>query len=172
MAGTLRGVRGLVDVPPSTDRSMSPYIAGTLSVGTDESYSDGEPVDAVELVTLSGVPGYGALVTGFAPPTTTHVIATTAGGDIARVPVAQRANASVFAVPIPDTVAVSALTFLAADGSVVATLEIPDLPFGFGGGLSIGESDWHRCASNTASCALTPKGASVTFINLDDASSF
>ena len=63
------------------------------------------------------------------------VIVTLDDGRTARLPASPVDGRSAFAVPIPDSVNVATLTFIAADGSVLTIGDVPDIPVGYGGGF-------------------------------------
>lgn len=63
------------------------------------------------------------------------VIVTLDDGRTARLPTSPFYERRNFVVPIPDSVDVATLRFIAADGSVLAVADVPDIPLGYGGGF-------------------------------------
>ncbi len=136
-AGTLSGARWAVTVEPAGTRRMDNYIAGNFSSGMEASniaVTVGQESPVVESL-LEGVPGYGAVVYGHVEGDAVAVIATTNDGETARLPMLAIDGRSAFAVPIPDGVDIDTLTFVDADGSVIAIGDVPDVPRGYGGGF-------------------------------------
>ena len=136
-AGTLTGARWSVTVEPAGTRRTTLYVAGKFLGGSElsqEGLNVGQPVPAIES-NLTGVPGYGAVVYGHATGDAVAVILTLDDGRTARLPASPVDGRSAFAVPIPDSVNVATLTFIAADGSVLAVGDVPDIPVGYGGGF-------------------------------------
>jgi hypothetical protein len=84
---------------------------------------------------LQGVPGYGAIAYGHVAGDAVAVIVTTDDQRTARLPMLPGDGRSAFAVPIPDTVDVDTITFVNDSGTVVAIVDVPDIPVGYGGGF-------------------------------------
>jgi hypothetical protein len=84
--------------------------------------------------TVEGVPGYGAIAYGHVQGEAVAVLVTADDGRTARLPMLPGQERSAFAVPIPDTVNVATLAFVTADGAVLAAVDVPDIPRGYGGG--------------------------------------
>lgn len=136
-AGTLTGAQWSVTVEPTGTRRTNLYVAGSLLGGSElsgEGLNVGQPIPTVES-TLTGVPGYGAVVYGHVDGAAVAVIVTLSDGRTANLPTSTADGRSDFAVPIPDSVDVTTLSFVAADGSVLTTADVPDIPVGYGGGF-------------------------------------
>ena len=136
-AGTLTGARWSVTVEPAGTRRTNLYVAGNMLGGSElgqEGLNVGQPIPAIES-NLTGVPGYGAIVYGHVDGDAVAVIVTLDDGRSARLPAFPTDGRSAFAVPIPDSVNVATLTFIAADGSVLTIGDVPDIPVGYGGGF-------------------------------------
>lgn len=136
-AGTLTGARWSVTVEPTGTRRTTLYIAGNDEGGMElsqEGLNVGQPIPAIES-SLTGVPGYGAVVYGHVDGDAVAVIVTLDDGRTARLPASPTDGRSAFAVPIPDSVNVTTLTFITADGSVLTVGDVPDIPVGYGGGF-------------------------------------
>ena len=139
LAGQLAGVRWAADVVDGPLRTMFFYVNGAKVGGfenTRDSQPDDDPVTSIQEDTIFGVPGFGVIVSGIAPPEIARVIVHRADGETARLPVLQRDNESVFALPVPDTVHVRSVEFVTNDGRRVAVLEVPELPIGLDGGYT------------------------------------
>ena len=135
-AGTLTGARWAVTFVPSGTRRMDLYVAGDFSSGIEGSQEalNGGPLPIFDS-NLTAVPGYGAVVYGHVDGDDVAVIVTLDDGRTARLPTSPVDGRSAFAVPIPDSVDVATLTFLAADGTVLAIADVPDILLGYGGGF-------------------------------------
>ena len=136
LAGTLSGARWAITVEPSGTWKMWHYVAGS-SMGGMEGISQAFPQDQPQPImdsSLQGVPGYGAIAYGHVEGDAVAVIVTTSDQRTARLPMLPGDGRSAFAVPIPDTVAVDTLTFVRGDGTVIASVDVPDIPVGYGGG--------------------------------------
>lgn len=136
-AGTLTGAQWSVTVEPTGTRLTNLYVAGNLLGGSElsqEGLNVGQPIPAIES-NLTGVPGYGVIVYGHVTGEAVAVIVTLDDGRTARLPASPVDGRSAFAVPIPDSVNVATLTFIAADGSVLTIGDVPDIPVGYGGGF-------------------------------------
>ena len=135
-AGTLTGAQWSVTVEPSGTRRTNLYVAGNMLSGMDlsqEGLNVGQPIPAIES-SLTGVPGYGAVVYGHVAGDAVEVIVTLDDGRTASLPASPIDGRSAFAVPIPDSINLATLTFVAADGSVLTVGDVPDIPVGYGGG--------------------------------------
>ncbi len=135
-AGTVSGARWAVTVEPSGTWKMWNYVAGS-SLGGMEGISQAFPLDQPQPVmdsSLQGVPGYGAIAYGHVQGDAVAVIVTTKDQRTVRLPMLAGDGRSAFAVPIPDTVDIDTLTFLGGDGTVIAIVDVPDIPVGYGGG--------------------------------------
>ena len=135
-AGTLTGAQWSVTVEPSGTRLTNLYVAGNMLSGMElsqEGLNVGQPIQALESI-LTGVPGYGAVVYGHVVGDAVAVIVTLDDGRTASLPASPVDGRSAFAVPIPDSINVATLTFVAADGSVLTVGDVPDIPVGYGGG--------------------------------------
>lgn len=135
-AGTLSGVRWAATVAPGALRTMFTYVDGKEQGGFENDRSsqpDDAAVTGVE-GSIDAIPGLGTILYGFAPPSATNVIVVTRDGEFARLPLRRRELESYFAVPVPDSIAVTSLTFVAQDGSIVTDVDMPPLPKGLGGG--------------------------------------
>lgn len=135
--GTLSGARWAITVDPGDLRSMSTYVAGNRFSGFSNDDLSQPGTGAVDSVysTRDGVPGYGVLVYGYAPPQVASVVVETSDGNTARLPVFPRDNETFYVVPVPDTVNVSRVTFLDDDDTIVAITDAPSFPRGLGGGI-------------------------------------
>lgn len=135
-AGTLSGTRWAATVGPGELRPMVTYVSGKQQGGfriDRSSQPDDLRVDDIA-GDIDAIPGFGAILYGTAPATAVAVVASTNQDELARLPVHRRDLESFFAVPVPDTVTVEHLVFVAEDGSTVATVDVPLLPKGLGGG--------------------------------------
>jgi hypothetical protein len=101
---------------------------------SQEGLNVGQAIPSIES-SLTAVPGYGAVAYGHVAGEAVAVIATLDDERTASLPTAPVEGRSAFAVPIPDTVAVATLTFLAADGSPLLVVDVPNIPRGYGGGF-------------------------------------
>ena len=135
LAGTLSGARWAVAVASGTER-LDLYIAGDplSGIGGRSASSNGGQLPIFDSV-LSGVPGYGAVAWGYVDGEDVEMIVTLDDERMAMLPTSQLDGQSSFAVPIPAGVDVATLTFIAADGSVLAVADVPDIPLGYGGGF-------------------------------------
>ncbi len=135
-AGTLSGVRWAATVAPGALRTMFTYVDGKEQGGFENDRSSQPDDAAVTGVdgSIDAIPGLGTILYGFAPPSATNVIVTTSDGEFARLPLRRRELESYFAVPVPDSITVTNLTFVARDGSMVTDVDLPPLPKGLGGG--------------------------------------
>lgn len=132
-AGALSDVQWAVTAELSGTRRMDLYIGGDLYTGMElsqEGLDDGQPIPVIES-TLDGVAGYGAIAYGHVEGDAAAVIVTTVDGRTASLPMRPSDGRSAFAVPVPDTVEISTLTFIADDGSVIAAAWVPAIPSGF-----------------------------------------
>lgn len=135
-AGTLSGARWAVTVEPSGNWKIWNYVAGS-SLGGMEGIGQSltpTPQQSIMDSSLQGVPGYGAIAYGHVQGDAAAVIVTTNDQRTARLPMLAGDGRSAFAVPIPDTVDVDTLTFVREDGTVIAIVDVPDIPVGYGGG--------------------------------------
>ena len=140
-AGTLSGARWAMTVEPTNNWKLFTYIAGNSTGGMEgisQSIGEGEvQLSGMDSV-VEGVPGYGALAYGHVQGDAVAVVVTTDDGRTARLPMLPGDGRSAFVVPIPDSVRVATLAFVIADGSVLAVVDVPEIPRGYGGGsLSI-----------------------------------
>lgn len=118
----------------SSTRRIDLDVAGTFVSGTDVVIGGPGLARVIVGSGLTGVPGYGAVVSGRVEGEAVTVVVTLADGRTARLPTSPFAGGSAFAVPIPDTVDVATLTFVADDGSVLAVADVPNIPVAYGGG--------------------------------------
>jgi hypothetical protein len=135
-AGTLTGARWAVTVVPSGTRRTDLYVAGNLLSGMElsqEGLNVGQAIPSIES-DLTAVPGYGVVAYGHVAGDAVAVIVTTDDERTASLPTSTVDGRSAFAVPIPDSVDVATLTFVAADASALLVVDVPDIPLGYGGG--------------------------------------
>jgi hypothetical protein len=135
-AGTLAGARWAVTVDPAGTWRMWNYVAGS-PLGGMEGISQAFPLDQPQPImdsSLQGVPGYGAIAYGHVQGDAVAVIVTTNDQRTARVPMLVGDGRSAFAVPIPNTVDVDTLSFVRDNGAVLAIVDVPAIPVGYGGG--------------------------------------
>jgi len=135
LAGTLSGARWAVTGARSSTRRIDIYVAGTFVGGRDVFAPSSLQTLPVVDGSIQGVPGYGAVVEGDVEGQGVSVIVTSDDGRTARLPTSPFYERSNFAVAIPAGIDVATLTFIAADGSVLAVADVPDIPLGYGGGF-------------------------------------
>lgn len=136
--GTLNGLAWTARVDPGPLRTMFVNTAGRGGGSGFENDRLSQPEDLpVTQVdgSISGVPGYGALAFGVAPAGVATVVVTDDAGNQARLPAHARELESFFAVPIPQPVRITTLTFLDASGATIAIADVPAIPIGMGGGF-------------------------------------
>ena len=135
LAGTLSGARWAVTGEKSSTRQIAVYVAGSFVGGRDVFAPSSLQTQPVVSGSIYGVPGYGAVAEGDVDGEGVSVIVTLDDGRTARLPTSPFYERSNFVVPIPDSVDVATLRFIAADGSVLAVADVPDIPLGYGGGF-------------------------------------
>lgn len=135
-AGQLSGVSWAADVRAGPLRRMDVYVNGRKKSAFEHT-RDSQPTDdeltSVRDATIAGVPGFGVIVYGTAPPTVEHVIVNQADGRRARLPVVPRELEANFAVPVPDYVVIDSIEFVDDTGAVVEVLHVPAIPPGLDG---------------------------------------
>lgn len=128
--GTVNGVPWLATIDPSSLRTMNIYANGRALGGFENdrlSQPNDIPAETGEL-TLTGIPGAGAVIYGYLSPEVVAVRVTNDNADTVELAVLQRRLETFFAVPIPEGVTVETLEFLRADGSDYASAAIDPLP--------------------------------------------
>lgn len=129
-AGTLNAVPWSATVSASSSRAMQVSADGRALGGFSNDRLS-QPTDtptATGDLSLTGVPGAGAIVYGYVAPDVVAVRVTSNRGETDILPVLQRENESFLAVPIPDGVVVTTLEFVRTDGSVFGLADLGPLP--------------------------------------------
>lgn len=135
-AGMLDGTPWSARVDPDLLRSMQVYIDGSANSGFENDRSSQPsdlPVAGPGEVSISGIPGTGAVIFGYTSPEVDRLIVVRSDGEAAQLPVLRRELESFFAVPVPDGLTISTISFVTTSGVVHRIADIPQLPTGLGG---------------------------------------
>lgn len=171
LAGSLSGISWTLTGDSSPTRPTQLLVEGKPASGSELSQTGvdiGQGLPAIDN-TIAGIPGYGAIVFGHTDGRAESVIVTTSDNRTAMLPTSPSGDRSYFAVPVPDTVRVTTLTFTASDGSVVAKGAVPAIPAGFyGGALNLTPAATDSAAPPTPSTAVSESPPSPrTFVDED-----